>query len=283
MRIEAQTTNTHLLQPTNLRADDEPVSAVHPRLIRLEALAVSLAQGGDVTAVLGLGSAGVEHARFDDHSDIDFFVVVVDLAAKARFLSSFAWLASMGTVVYSFVNDSNGRKALYSDGLFVEFAVFTAEELADIPFAGARVVWRRPGVDVDLSGAGVPSAGVLDTVEFHLNEALTNLFVGLHRDLRGETLTAFRFIQVFAVDRVLALARLTRPAHLSLDRFDATRRVEAAHPDLIPPLRRMLAGYDDNRAAARAVLDWLTHNFPADPAITEPVEALIARAAAAAR
>lgn len=278
MRIEAQTTNRNLLQPTNLRFGDEPVSAVHPLLIRLDALAASLAQEDDVTAVLGLGSAGVEHARFDDHSDIDFFVVVVDLAAKARFLSSVAWLASMGTVVYSFVNDSNGRKALYSDGLFVEFAVFTAEELTAISFAGARVVWRRPGVDVDLSGAGVPPAGVLDTVEFHLNEALTNLFVGLHRELRGETLTAFRFIQVFAVDRVLALVRLTGPADSRRDRFDATRRVETAHPELVPSLRRMVRGYDDNPGAAQAVLDWLAAGFVADPAITAPIEALIARA-----
>lgn len=55
-------------------------------------------------------------------------------------------------------------------------------ELARVSLSGARVVW-----------------------EFHLNEALTDLYVGLHRELRGERLNAARFIQSYAVDRVIAL------------------------------------------------------------------------------
>jgi hypothetical protein len=251
---------------------------MHPTLGRLDELAIALAADPDVAAVLGLGSAGVEHARFDEHSDIDFFVIVDDGTAKRRFLADVRWLAAMGVVGYSFVNDPNGRKALFEDGLFVEYAVFTTEELRAIPFTGARIVWQRATDPIDLTvGGAAPSRTSLDTVDFHLNEALTNLFVGLHRELRGERLAAARFIQVYAVDRVLALARLTEPAMAQHDPFEATRRVETAYPALVGPLRNMVAGYDQNLVSATAVLGWLTDHYDADPVIVSAITALLAR------
>jgi hypothetical protein len=48
-----------------------------------------------------------------------------------------------------------------------------------------------------------------DNPEYQLNEALTNLYVCLHRDLRHGRLSAMRFIQVHAVDRVLTFLQLT--------------------------------------------------------------------------
>ncbi|MEN3540480.1 hypothetical protein AAH991_35580 [Microbispora sp. ZYX-F-249] len=177
---------------------------MHPILRRLDDLAAHLATRGDALALLGLGSTGAEHDRLDEHSDLDFFVVVED-AAKPRYLESIDWLQRSCPVAHSFANDRNGRKALFTDGIFVEYAIFTLVELARIPFQGARVVWQRDDVTGDLAGYGTPPAGPpYDTVEFHLNEALTNLYVGLHRELRGERLTAARFIQSFAVDPAIA-------------------------------------------------------------------------------
>jgi hypothetical protein len=113
-------------------------------LRRLDHLAEHLSRDAGVQAVLGLGSAGVETSRFDEHSDIDFFLVVDDVETKSRYLADPAWLGGFGgQVAYSFVHDPNGRKALFEDGLFVEYAIFTPAELAPLPFAGARVV----GVD----------------------------------------------------------------------------------------------------------------------------------------
>ncbi|MCP2352386.1 hypothetical protein [Nonomuraea roseoviolacea] len=94
-------------------------------LRRLDDLAAHLATRGDALALLGLGSAGVEHDRFDEHSDLDFFVVVED-AAKSRYLESIDWLQQPCPVAYSFANDRNGRKALFADGIFAEYAIFTS-------------------------------------------------------------------------------------------------------------------------------------------------------------
>jgi hypothetical protein len=251
-------------------------SAARRLLDRLEAIADHLASRGDVIALLGLGSVGVEHDRLDEHSDLDFFVIVDD-GAKQGYIESIAWLDTLHEVVYSFVNDANGRKVLFGDGIFVEYAVFTLGELDDIPFAGARVVWSRDDAPDDLPDrgrrGGRPS---IDTVGFHLNEALTNLYVGLHRELRGERLTATRFIQTFAVDRVLALLRLTGSESASRrDPFDPSRRAERAFPPGMLPLAQMIPGYGANVAAAAVTLTWLQDRFDVDPVIAAAIGDLI--------
>jgi hypothetical protein len=252
---------------------------VHPNLSRLEGLAAHLAADPHVEAVLGLGSSGLETDRFDDHSDIDFFVVTDTVDTKQRYLQDISWLQGLdGHVAYSFANDPNGRKALLADGLFLEYAVFTTAELEAVPFSGGRVVWSRGPYDPLALGAALPAVTAIDTVEFHLNEALTNLFVGLHRELRGEHLAAMRFIQVYAVDRVLALVRLHPAAALDHpDHFEATRRIERAQLPTGLPLHSMVPGYTRNLDAARAVLTWLTAHHQADPVILAAVNDLLAR------
>lgn len=248
---------------------------MHPTLKRLDDLAAELRVDPAVLAILGLGSAGQQTNRFDDHSDIDFFVIVTDQVTKQRYLDSTHWLSSFGgRVIYDFVNDPNGRKALFQDGLFLEYAIFTTPELESIPFRGARVVWSRPTFTLHETTA--PPAPALDTIDVHLNEALTNLYVGLHRELRGERLTAMRFIQVYAVDRILALERLNPTTVWSQpDPFEATRRVERVVSDRELPLHQMIPGYSHNAHAAAASLHWLCRIYEPAPAITTAIQALI--------
>ena len=175
-------------------------------------------------------------------------------------------------MVYEFVNDANGRKALFADGLFLEYAIFTPAELQALPLSGVRVVWSRP--DFHYDEVDPPARGALDTVEFHLNEALV--------DQRGERLTAMRFIQVYAVDRVLALQRLDPgTTWADPDPFEATRRVESARGGDQPDYSRMAPGYGNNVDGARAILAWLSTNYPTDPHIVSAIETLLATAASA--
>jgi len=263
---------------------------LHPRLARLDALATDLSGRGDVLAVLGLGSAGTELDRFDDHSDLDFFVVVKDERAKAHYAADLSWLAAAGPVAYQFANEPHGRKVMFDDGLLAEYAIFTVADLDEVPFVGARVVWQHPDAPADLAKRGRQLVGpAQDTVAFHLGEAVTNLFVGMHRELRGERLTATRFVQGFAVDRMLDLLRLTttvqtappdRPGQLrfSRDPFDLSRRVERLYaPDELP-LARLLPGYASNADGAAVALDWLRGRFDVDPVIARAIEELVARA-----
>jgi hypothetical protein len=238
-------------------AADASDSDIPQRLLqRLDDLGVVLAQRGDALALLGLGSVGVDLERLDDHSDLDFFVVVDD-GAKQRYLDSIDWLEELHAVVFSFPNSVDGRKVLFADGLFAEYAVFTVGELGGASYPPGRIVWRRDDAPAGLESGRVPGPSPYDDAEYQLNEALTNLYVGLHRDLRGEWLSAMRFIQVHAVDRVLTFLHLTEPGAGRQDPFVVERGAERRFGPDVLPLAQLLPGYAHNREAALAMLEWL--------------------------
>ncbi|MBP1694464.1 MAG: hypothetical protein H6Q37_2347, partial [Chloroflexi bacterium] len=156
-------------------------------------------------ALIGLGSVGRELERLDEFSDLDFFVIV-EPGHKGEFLDDMGWLAAVHPVAYSFKNTSDGYKLLFADQIFCEMAVFEPQELQNIPYAPGRVIWKRePTYEAfgDPQRSIQPPAG--RSLEWLCGEALTNLYVGLCRYRRGEKLSAARFIQGYAVDRVVEL------------------------------------------------------------------------------
>lgn len=189
---------------------------------------------------------------------MDFFVVVDD-GAKQRYLDAIDWLEELHPVVFSFPNSVDGRKVLFADGLFAEYAVFTLGELRDASYPPGRLVWRRDDAPAGLESSGrVPGPSPYDDPEYQVNEALTNLYVGLHRDLRGERLSAMRLIQVHAVDRLLTFLELTDPAaSTKQDVFVVERGAERRFGAEVLPLAQLAPGYAQNREAALAMLEWL--------------------------
>jgi hypothetical protein len=244
-------------------------------LQRLDDLGVVLAQRGDAVGLLALGSVGPDTARLDDHSDMDFFVVVDDDAAKQRYLQSIDWLEQLAPVVFSFENTVDGRKALFADGLFAEYAVFTLAELRVASYPPPRLVWQREGAPDDVGGPGrVPASPRYENAQWQVNEALTNLYVGLHRDARGEKLSGARFIQSSAVDRLLAFLDLHEAgATPQQDVFVVERGAEKRFgPEL--PLSSFVPGYDHNREAALAILIWLEARADVDPSLAGAIRDL---------
>src|SRR5215218_559309 len=221
-----------------------PVETIPQRLLRrMDRLGEVLARRGDALALIGLGSVGVDLERLDDHSDMDFFVVVED-AAKRRYLDSIDWLEELAPVDFSFPNSVDGRKVLFADGLFAEYAVFTLAELRAGPFPPGRLVWRRDDAPDGLEHAGRPrKPSPYAYADYQINEAVTNLYVGLHRDARGERLSAMRLIQVHAVDRLLTYLELTEnvPAQ---DEFVVERGAEQRFGPDVLPLGELVPGYD---------------------------------------
>ena len=99
-------------------------------------------------------------------------------------------------------------------------------------------------------------------------ESLTNLYVGLLRYHRGEKLSASRFIQGYAVDRILELApHLDNAQAAFADPFQPERRFERRFPALATYLPDFIPGYADTPQAARAILTFLDQHFDVDPFI----------------
>ncbi len=226
-------------------------------------------------ALIGLGSVGLETDRLDAYSDLDFFAIVESGHAR-RFIDNLDWLERVHPVAYAFKNTDVGYKLLYADGIFCEMAVFDLDELAGIPFSPGRVVWKRADVDAAIATPrkSLPSGGA-QSQEHLLGEALTNLYVGLARFHRGEKLSAARFIQQYAVDRVLDLVSAQAAAQPGgADPFTPERRVEARYPILAEHLADFVQGYERSPASALAILAFLETHFDADPVMAAAIRAL---------
>lgn len=244
-------------------------------LQRLNAIGESLANSGHALALIGLGSVGEEMHRIDEYSDLDFFVIV-EAGYKHHYIDDLGWLEQLAPVAYRFANTIDGYKLLFADGIFCEFAVFELDELRSIPFAPGRIIWKRADAPANLHlPAKVSTSRPPQTPEYLLGEAITNLYVGLGRDLRGEKLTALRFIQSYAVDRLLELTALIEPEQaITRDRFSNERRFEQRFPVTAREISAWMQGYDQNRASALAILAFLERHFEVNPVMATTIRRL---------
>ena len=187
------------------------MSSKEKLLKRLEEIGESLKKSNHALALIGLGSVGRELSRLDEYSDLDFFAIVND-GHKQNYISDLSWLLDICPLSYVFRNTGDGYKLLFEDGIFCEMAVFELHELSTIPFAEGRIVWKSEHVENDIHQPKMPTPNhnKKDT-EWMLGEALTNLYVGLGRYHRGEKLSAYRFIQNYALDRAWTPSPCTRP------------------------------------------------------------------------
>jgi hypothetical protein len=233
-------------------------------LAGLDAIGESLSRNPQALALLALGSCGLEVARLDAYSDLDFFVIVEE-AAKARFIADLSWLTTGSDRVFAHRNTPDGWKTLDGDGVFCEFAVFHPGELAQIPFAEGRVVWARDGFDLSILRPATVSSKV--DLAWTCDEALTNILIGLKRYLRGEKLSAQRMISGYAADLVCqALA-----AGNQQDHFDPWRRIEQGHAEYAVELEHAL-GCNNPPLVAAALLEILAKRWQLSQALVEEIK-----------
>jgi lincosamide nucleotidyltransferase B/F len=249
-------------------------------LQRLSEIGESLEHSGRAVALLGLGSVGIELHRIDEYSDLDFFAIVED-GQKGQFIDDLAWLSDLAPVAYAFRNTVDGFKLLYRDGVFCEFAVFELHELAGIPFAPGRLVWKAEHVDDSISFPVRTLPASEFNLEWNVGEALTNIYIGLKRFARGEKLTAARFVQQHAVDRILELAASQDAPQPDVvaDPFNLERRIEQRFPEFSQSLADFVQGYDRTPESASAMLTWLEANFEIDSAMAAAIRSLMPGAA----
>ncbi len=243
-----------------------------PQLLlqRLDQIGESISKKPSALALIGLGSVGIELERLDQFSDLDFFVIVKQ-GSKVDYLENLSWLTDIAPVAYYFANTKDGFKLLYEDGVFCEFALFDDAELQGAVFSSGRIIWKAEGV---ADAIGIPQRTSRQaqsrSIEWLIGEALTNIYIGLLRNARGEKLSAMRFIQGHAVDRILELAEAVETAcpredvgavSISTDPFSQDRRFEQRFPNMALHLPKLLQGYSKNRESALAALLFLDAHF----------------------
>lgn len=244
-------------------------------MARLDEIGRSLAGSGHALALIGLGSVGVERERLDAYSDLDFFAIV-EAGYKLRYIENIDWLRRVCPIAYEFRNTQDGYKLLFADGIFCEMAVFEPAELATVAVTRGRIIWKGDRVDEALAVPAVTQAGQEQrTREWLLGEALTNLYVGLCRVRRGEALSGTRFIQQYAVDRALELARFVEQETTAApDPFANERRFEQRFPRTARELPGWCQGYAHNFESALALLAFLERHWELNAAMTLAIREL---------
>lgn len=243
---------------------------------RLQGIASALAAKPQSLALIGLGSCGLDVSRLDQYSDLEFFVIVRE-GSRDQYLGDLSWLQQQAPLVYQFQNTTDGFKALYRDGVFVEFAVFEPHHLSSIPYAPGRIIWAVEDFDPKLTNPQVElPLNQLVNVDWAVNEALSLLYIGISRFMRGEKLSAFRFIQHYAVDRVMELAQVweqERP--FQVDPFVPDRRFEQRFPTTSENFSSIMPGYDETPQAALVILSFLEKHYPVNQAFVNNIRDLL--------
>jgi hypothetical protein len=246
-------------------------------LKRLDQIGNSLAKYPKTLALIGHGSVGVELSRLDLFSDLDFFVVVED-DQKNTYIDSLFWLEEVHPLAYRFKNTNDGYKFMFSDGIYGEFAVFGRSEMAHVTQNEGRIVWKREDYEEPhlLDKKGNISLIEYDDADFRINEALTNLYVGLLRAQRGEKLSALRFIESYAFSNLMSVLHLfIKEEPVLKDPFNLERRFEHRYPSLQKQLEKMLQGYAHLALSAEAILDYILTIYPANIAFTKEIRVQI--------
>lgn len=245
-------------------------------LQRLKEIAEVLKQHPHGLALLGLGSSGKRLALMDEYSDLDFFAIVAE-GSKRSFIQDLSWLADIKPIAYCFRNTEDGYKLLFEDGVFCEFAVFEVSELAKIPYEQGQFVWRDESISASLAIPTNQPFPISVDEAFLLGELLTNLYVGLCRYRRGEHCSAMRFIQVYALDRLISLLdkQLLLPQLSDRDAYCVDRRAEQRHPQYAALLKNCLQGVDKLPFSAASMLAFVEQHYPVEAAIKEQIQRLL--------
>lgn len=245
-------------------------------LQRLCDIGKSLERKGGALLLLGVGSVGVETERLDEHSDLDFFVIV-EPGRKDRYIDRLDWLEEVHPLAYSFKNTDVGYKVLFEDGIYGEYAIFEERDLENASYPEGRIVWKDPSYrNVAIAKPSKPIPSLKNhSLDFPLNEALTNLYVGLTRYARGERLSATRFVQGYAVDRILSVLHLLeQEVDYFPDPFGNERRLEKRYPRFSEIIGDMIQGYDHVPESALRILNFIEEVYPVNQRLSDEIRRL---------
>lgn len=246
-------------------------------LERINQIGNAIKKLNDTLAVLALGSIGVEQDRLDNYSDLDFFIVVED-HIKEQMINDLSWLESVYPIGFRHKNTKDGYKFLFEDGIYGEFAVFGRSEIPKVVQPEARLIWKADHYDEPtllIKKNVEPYQAEFDPMS-EFREALTNLYVGLNRALRGEKWSGLLFIETYALDHAMRFY-LAERKHPKDDLFSLSRRLEFNHKELEPHLKNMLQGYMNLSGSALSILDFLQINHEIDTFMYRILRDLIAQ------
>ena len=114
-----------------------------------------------------------------------------------------SWL-QVDDIIWYYQETKDGLKVLYRDEIILEFAVFTESEMNEISYTDGTIYYQSEDVDPTIFKPRAEKHKPIN-ITYELNTFLSNIYIGLLRDYRGEKAAAFLMIQVYAANHFLKL------------------------------------------------------------------------------
>ena len=209
-----------------------------------EALRSALAARPEVLGLILLGSTADRSLR-DEWSDHDFWVIV-EPGAVASLDEDPSWLPRHDEILLSAGFGPGRHSVLYRDGHTVEYAVFEPAEAPTGKIERYRIAFDRGGTGAlaeAIHRRTLEEAVAANGRPDGLAHLCLVVWTATERHLRGEHLSARRYLDGFGVDRLLALIAAHAPGQGAPpgDLLDPRRRLERRRPDLASELRDLVA------------------------------------------
>ena len=218
----------------------------------------------EVLAFIGLGSMH-DLTRLDAYSDIDFFILVQSQQDKKIYIEDMSWL-DVHPIIFSYIETRDGLKVVYEDGILLEFAVFTMDELKLIPFQEGTIYYKKPFIEEHDLKPQLEQSHPFD-LNKTISNCLSNLYVGLLREHRGEHVAAFLMIQVYATSNLLKILDQHQD-----DPFVVERRIEKR---LNVDYQALYPGITHNKKAVLTILNYLELNTSSYEALINKIKDML--------
>ena len=218
----------------------------------------------EVLAFIGLGSMH-DLTRLDAYSDIDFFILVQSQQDKKIYMEDMSWL-DVHPIIFSYIETRDGLKVMYEDGILLEFAVFTMDELKLIPFQEGTIYYKKPFIEEHDLKPQLEQSHPFD-LNKTISNCLSNLYVGLLREHRGEHVAAFLMIQVYATSNLLKILDKHQD-----DPFVVERRIEKR---LNVDYQALYPGITHNKKAVLTILNYLELNTSSYEALINKIKDML--------
>jgi predicted nucleotidyltransferase len=219
-------------------------------LKRMDEIAAYYWKQDGVRAITAFGSLA-ELDRFDEWSDLDFLILCTK-ESKAQLLNNVSALESLYPISYLRIEYGDAVKLLYEDDILCDFGIVTEEQAMNFPHGKGRLLWSVPDFTCECIRENLMPQEENDITDWK-GDILIHLYVGLLRDLRGETAAAFEEIQINAVQKLL-LGLYYEKGYKLRDKFSPMRRAEKFAFEFDINLKKLLPGYTHNTEAAGEIL-----------------------------
>ncbi|XOV81163.1 MAG: hypothetical protein ACFHVJ_09495 [Aestuariibacter sp.] len=189
-------------------------------------------------------------------SDISF-TLVVETNTREPLIRDLSWLSDIQHIAFKYQCTDNSFRFIFSDGIYCHLSIVEESDFEQISTDMACYWCRRP-LDKALPKLRESKpAHTQQNVTWLLGEVCTHLLTGLRCWHKGDKLSAFYYVQHYALGHLLTLIDIWEFNQQHAKKTSLEGGLEKACPIAAKQVSQFALGYDRTPHAAMAMLDYI--------------------------